>query len=226
MKIKFSALEDISVITIYSNRKNCLMKKSLKLLIFRPISIGANNIIENGTIRSLFTTFTLFWLINSILVVLHGGYVKYSNFLFSLSLDRYIGFNLFPYIFDFIISIVVSFLMACLCWANFNLWTEINFTKLFKVSLIISCLQQIPSIIRSILLYLVQFLSLHSPYWTKIALDCLKSIINLSEIYIMFLFIVLLYKLTKVNRFAITLFAIVVFISIAQLQNIIIQSIS
>lgn len=202
------------------------MKKSLKLLIFRPISIGANNIIENETIKSLFTTFTLFWLINSILVVLHGGYVKYSNFLFSLSLDRYIGFNLFPYIFDFIISIVVSLLMACLCWDNFNLWTEINFTKLFKVSLIISCLQQIPSIIRSILLYLVQFSSLHSPYWTKIALDCLKTIINLSEIYIMFLFIVLLYKLTKVNRFAITLFAIVVFIGIAQLQNIIIKSIS
>ena len=202
------------------------MKKSLYLLIFRPISIGANNIIENGTIKSLFTTFTLFWLINSILVVLHGGYVKYSNFLFSLSLDRYIGFNLFPYIFDFIISIIVTLLMACLCWANFNLWTEINFTKLFKVSLIISCLQQIPSIIRSIFLYLVQFLSLHSPYWTKIALDCLKSIINLSEIYIMFLFIVLLYKLTKVNRFAITLFAIVVFIGIAQLQNIIIKSIS
>ena len=202
------------------------MIKFLALLIFKPISIGANNIIENGTIKSLFTTFTLFWFINSILVVLHGGYVKYSSFLFSLSLDRYIGFNLFPYIFDFIISIVVSLLLACLCWANFNLWTEINFTKLFKVSIIISCLQQIPSIIRSILLYLVQFLSLHSPYWAKIALDCLKTIFNLSEIYIMFLFIVLLYKLTKVNRFAITIFAIVVFIGIAQLQNIIIKSIS
>jgi len=100
------------------------MIKFLTLLIFKPISIGANNIIENGTIKSLFTTFTLFWLINSILVVLHGGYVKYSNFLFSLSLDRYIGFNLFPYIFDFIISIVVSLLMACLCWANFKLWTD------------------------------------------------------------------------------------------------------
>jgi|GEM_PF-532371 len=202
------------------------MIKFLALLIFKPISTGANNIIENGTIKSLFTTFTLFWFINSILVVLHGGYVKYSNFLFSLSLDRYIGFNLFPYIFDFIISIVVSLLLAYLCWANFNLWTEINFTKLFKVSLIISCLQQIPSIIRSILLYLVQFLSFHSPFWTKIALDCLKTIVNLSEIYILFLFIVLLYKLTKVNRFAITLFAIVVFIGIAQLQNIIIKSIS
>lgn len=202
------------------------MFKSLRLLTLRPISTGANYIMENETIKFLFTTFTLFWLINSMLVVLHGGYVKYSNFLFSLSLDRYIGFNLFPYIFDFIISIIVTLLMACLCWANFNLWTEINFTNLFKVSLIISCLQQIPSIIRSIFLYLVQFLSLHSPYWTKIALDCLKSIINLSEIYIMFLFIVLLYKLTKVNRFAITLFAIVVFIGIAQLQNIIIKSIS
>ena len=202
------------------------MIKFLALLIFKPISIGANNIIENGTIKSLFTTFTLLWFINSILVVLHGGYVKYSNFLFSLSLDRYIGFNLFPYIFDFIISIVVSLLLACLCWANFNLWLEINFTKLFKVSLIISCLQQIPSIIRSILLYLVQFLSFHSPFWTKIALDSLKTIVNLSEIYILFLFIVLLYKLTKVNRFAITLFAIVVFIGIAQLQNIIIKSIS
>lgn len=202
------------------------MNKSLSLLIFKPISTGANNIIENGTIKSLFTTFTLLWFINSILVVLHGGYVKYSNFLFSLSLDRYIGFNLFPYIFDFIICIVVSLLLACLCWANFNLWLEINFTKLFKVSLIISCLQQIPSIIRSILLYLVQFLSFHSPFWTKIALDSLKTIVNLSEIYILFLFIVLLYKLTKVNRFAITLFAIVVFIGIAQLQNIIIKSIS
>lgn len=202
------------------------MKKSLSLLIFRPISIGANNIIENGSIKSLFTTFTLFWFINSILVVLHGGYVKYSNFTFSLSLDRYIGFNLFPYIFDFISSIVVSLLIACLCWSNFKLWSKVSFTKLFKVSLIISCLQQIPSIIRSILLYLVQFLSFHSPYWAKIALDCLKTIVNLSEIYILFLFIVLLYKLTKVNRFAITLFAIVVFIGIAQLQNIIIKSIS
>ena len=202
------------------------MKKSLGLLIFKPISIGANNIIENGSIKSLFTTFTLFWFINSILVVLHGGYVKYSNFSFSLSLDRYIGFNLFPYIFDFISSIVVSLLIACLCWANFNLWSEVSFTKLFKVALIISCLQQIPSIIRSIFLYLVKFLSLYSPYWTKVALDFLKTIINLSEIYILFLFIVLLYKLTKVNRFAITLFAIVVFIGIAQLQNIIIKLIS
>ena len=202
------------------------MKKSLGLLIFKPISIGANNIIENGSIKSLFTTFTLFWFINSILVVLHGGYVKYSNFSFSLSLDRYIGFNLFPYIFDFISSIVVSLLIACLCWANFNLWSEVSFTKLFKVALIISCLQQIPSIIRSIFLYLVKFLSLYSPYWTKVALDFLKTIINLSEIYILFLFIVLLYKLTKVNRIAITLFAIVVFIGIAQLQNIIIKSIS
>ena len=202
------------------------MIKFLALLIFRPISIGANNIIENGTIKSLFTTFTLFWLINSILVVLHGGYVKYSNFLFSLSLDRYIGFNLFPYIFDFIISIVVSLLMACLCWANFNLWTEINFTKLFKVSLIISCLQQIPSIIRSIFLYLVKFLSLYSPYWTKVALDCLKTIVNLSEIYILFLFIVLLYKLTKVNRLGIAIFVIVVLLGVTELQNIIIQAIS
>lgn len=56
------------------------MIKFLALLIFKPISIGANNIIENGTIKSLFTTFTFFWFINSILVVLHGGYVKYSIF--------------------------------------------------------------------------------------------------------------------------------------------------
>ena len=189
------------------------MIKFLALLIFKPISIGANNIIENGTIKSLFTTFTFFWFINSILVVLHGGYVKYSNFLFSLSLDRYIGFNLFPYIFDFIISIVVSLLLACLC-------------KLFKVSLIISCLQQIPSIIRSIFLYLVKFLSLYSPYWTKVALDCLKTIVNLSEIYILFLFIVLLYKLTKVNRLGIAIFVIVVLLGVTELQNIIIQAIS
>ena len=30
------------------------MIKFLALLIFKPISIGANNIIENGTIKSLF----------------------------------------------------------------------------------------------------------------------------------------------------------------------------
>lgn len=54
MKIKFSGLEDILAITIYSDRKNYFMKKSLKLLIFKPISIGANNIIENETIKSLF----------------------------------------------------------------------------------------------------------------------------------------------------------------------------
>ena len=94
------------------------------------------------------------------------------------------------------------------------------------MSLIISCLQQIPSIIRSILLYLVQFLSFHSPFWTKIALDSLKTIVNLSEIYILFLFIVLLYKLTKVNRLGIAIFVIVVLLGVTELQNIIIQAIS
>lgn len=202
------------------------MKKSLHLLIFKPISTGANYIMENETIKSLFSFFCVLWFINRLLLMLAGGNVKYWGAVYSLSIDQYIGFNLFPYILDFISLILISFFIACLCWANFILWTEVSFIKLFKISLIISCLQQIPSIIRSILLYLVHFLSLHSPYWTKIALDSLKSIINLSEIYIMFLFIVLLYKQTKVNRFAITLFAIVVFIGIAQLQNIIIKSIS
>ncbi len=165
------------------------MIKFLALLIFKPISIGANNIIENGTIKSLFSTFSLFWFIHIVLVVLHGGYVKYSKFLFSLSIDRYIGFNLFPYIFDFFSIIVISFFIACLCWANFKIWSEVSFTRLFKVSLIISCLQQIPDIIRLFLLYPIRYLNVYSPFWAKTIYDFLKFVAGISEIYIVFLFI-------------------------------------
>lgn len=162
------------------------MIKFLALLIFKPISIGANNIIENGTIKSLFSTFSLFWFIHIVLVV---RYVKYSKFLFSLSIDRYIGFNLFPYIFDFFSIIVISFFIACLCWANFKIWSEVSFTRLFKVSLIISCLQQIPDIIRLFLLYPIRYLNVYSPFWAKTIYDFLKFVAGISEIYIVFLFI-------------------------------------
>ena len=202
------------------------MKKSLSLLIFKPISTGANYIMENETIKSLFSFFLLIWFINHLLIMLVGGHVKYWNVMYPLSIDQYIGFSLFPYILNFSSIILISIFIAFLCWANFNIWTEVKFTKLLKVSLILTCLQQIPDFIRLFLLYPIQYLYVYSPFWAQTIYDSLKFIASISEIYIAFLFIVLLYKLTKVNRFAITLFAIVVFIGIAQLQNIIIKSIS
>ena len=202
------------------------MKKSLVLLIFKPISTGANYIMENETIKSLFSLFLMIWFINHLLIMLVGGHVKYWNVMYPLSIDQYIGFSLFPYILNFSSIILISIFIAFLCWANFNIWTEVKFTKLLKVSLVLSCLQQIPDFIRLFLLYPIQFLYVYSPFWAQTIYDTLKFIANISEIYIAFLFIVLLYKLTKVNRFAITLFAIVVFIGIAQLQNIIIKLIS
>ena len=202
------------------------MKKSLSLLIFKPISTGANYIMENETIKSLFSFFLLIWFINHLLIMLVGGHVKYWNVMYPLSIDQYIGFSLFPYILNFSSIILISIFIAFLCWANFNIWTEVKFTKLLKVSLILTCLQQIPDFIRLFLLYPIQYLYVYSPFWAQTIYDSLKFIASISEIYIAFLFIILLYKLTKVNRFAITLFAIVVFIGIAQLQNIIIKLIS
>ena len=202
------------------------MKKSLSLLIFKPISTGANYIMENETIKSLFSFFLLIWFINHLLIMLVGGHVKYWNVMYPLSIDQYIGFSLFPYILNFSSIILISIFIAFLCWANFNIWTEVKFTKLLKVSLILTCLQQIPDFIRLFLLYPIQYLYVYSSFWAQTIYDSLKFIASISEIYIAFLFIVLLYKLTKVNRFAITLFAIVVFVGIAQLQNIIIKSIS
>ena len=226
MKIKFSALEDISVITIYSNRKNCFMKKSLKLLLFKPISTGASYIMENETIKSLFSFFLMIWFINHLLIMLVGGHVKYWKVMYPLSIDQYIGFSLFPYILNFSSIILISIFIAFLCWANFNIWTEVKFTKLLKVSLILACLQQIPDFIRLFLLYPIQYLYVYSPFWVKTIYDSLKFIAGISEIYIVFLFIVLLYKLTKVNRLGITIFVIVVLLGVTELQNIFIQSIS
>ena len=226
MKIKFSALEDISVITIYSNRKNYFMKKSLKLLLFKPISTGASYIMENETIKSLFSFFLMIWFINHLLIMLVGGHVKYWKVMYPLSIDQYIGFSLFPYILNFSSIILISIFIAFLCWANFNIWTEVKFTKLLKVSLILACLQQIPDFIRLFLLYPIQYLYVYSPFWAKTIYDSLKFIADISEIYIVFLFIVLLYKLTKVNRLGITIFVIVVLLGVTELQNIFIQSIS
>ena len=202
------------------------MKKSLHLLIFKPISTGANYIMENETIKSLFSFFCVLWFINRLLLMLAGGNVKYWGGVYSLPIDQYIGFNLFPYILAFISLILISFFIACLCWVNFILWKEVSFTKLFKISLIISCLQQIPGFIRLILLYPMQFLYLSKPFLAQIIYDSLNFIANLSEIYIVFLFIVLLYKQTKVNRLGIAIFVIVVLLGVTELKNIFIQSIS
>ena len=73
--------------------------------------------------------------------------------------------------------------------------------------------------------YILQFI-VYSPFWAKTIYDSLKFIAGISEIYIVFLFIVLLYKLTKVNRLGITIFVIVVLLGVTELQNIFIQSIS
>ena len=117
------------------------MKKSLSLLIFKPISTGANYIMENETIKSLFSFFLLIWFINHLLIMLVGGHVKYWNVMYPLSIDQYIGFSLFPFILNFSSIILISIFIAFLCWANFNIWTEVKFTKLLKVSLILTCLQ-------------------------------------------------------------------------------------
>ena len=202
------------------------MKKSLGLLIFKPISIGANYIMENETIKSLFSFFLIIWFIKHLLLMLVGGHIKYWKVIYPLAIDQYIGFSLFPYILNFSSIILISIFIAFLCWANFNIWTEVKFTKLLKVSLILSCLQQIPDFIRLFLLYPIQFLYVYSPFWAQIIYDSFNFIANLSEIYIVFLFIVLLYKQTKVNRLGITIFVIVVLFGVTQLQNIIIKSIS
>ena len=202
------------------------MKKSLVLLIFKPISTGANYIMENETIKSLFSLFLMIWFINHLLIMLVGGHVKYWKVIYPLSIDQYIGFSLFPYILNFSSIILISIFIAFLCWANFNIWTEVKFTKLLKVSLVLSCLQQIPDFIRLFLLYPIQFLYVYSPFWAQTIYDTLKFIANISEIYIAFLFIVLLYKLTKVNRLGIAIFVIVVLLGVTELQNIIIQAIS
>ena len=146
--------------------------------------------------------------------------------MYPLSIDQYIGFSLFPYILNFSSIILISIFIAFLCWANFNIWTEVKFTKLLKVSLILTCLQQIPDFIRLFLLYPIQYLYVYSPFWAQTIYDSLKFIASISEIYIAFLFIVLLYKLTKVNRLGIAIFVIVVLLGVTELQNIIIQAIS
>ena len=76
------------------------------------------------------------------------------------------------------------------------------------------------------LLYPIQYLYVYSPFWAQTIYDSLKFIASISEIYIAFLFIVLLYKLTKVNRLGIAIFVIVVLLGVTELQNIIIQAIS
>ena len=181
---------------------------------------------ENETIKSLFSFFLLIWFINHLLIMLVGGHVKYWNVMYPLSIDQYIGFSLFPYILNFSSIILISIFIAFLCWANFNIWTEVKFTKLLKVPLILTCLQQIPDFIRLFLLYPIQYLYVYSPFWAQTIYDSLKFIASISEIYIAFLFIVLLYKLTKVNRLGIAIFVIVVLLGVTELQNIIIQAIS
>ena len=77
------------------------MKKSLELLLFKPISSGATYLIKNETIKSALTLFCIGWIIVRGLYLINGIHVKAWQSIHISYLDTFVGFNLSSYLIDF-----------------------------------------------------------------------------------------------------------------------------
>ena len=136
------------------------MKKSLQLLLFKPISSGATYLIKNETIKSALTLFCIGWITVRGLYLINGIHVK--------------------------------------------AWQSIHISLNFFVT--------IPNIL---VFNLVKKLSIDSPFWGKTIYDFVHFLVGLFEIYVYFLFTVLLYRLTNLNKWGIAIFLALLLVGIS-----------
>ena len=116
------------------------MKKSLELLLFKPISSGATYLIKNETIKSALTLFCIGWIIVRGLYLINGIHVKAWQSIHISYLDTFVGFNLSSYLIDFTYRLFLSILIAFICWIVMRIWVKVDFLKVFMVTLVISAL--------------------------------------------------------------------------------------
>ena len=116
------------------------MKKSLELLLFKPISSGATYLIKNETIKSALTLFCIGWITVRGLYLINGIHVKAWQSIHISYLDTFVGFNLSSYLIDFNYRLFLSILIAFICWIVMRIWVKVDFLKVFMVTLVISAL--------------------------------------------------------------------------------------
>ena len=170
------------------------MKKSLQLLLFKPISSGATYLIKNETIKSALTLFCIGWITVRGLYLINGIHVKAWQSIHILYLDAFVGFNLSSYLIDFSYRLVLSILIAFICWIGMRIWVNIPNILVFN---------------------LVKKLSIDSPFWGKTIYDFVHFLVGLFEIYVYFLFTVLLYRLTNLNKWGIAIFLSLLLVGIS-----------
>ena len=130
------------------------MKKSLQLLLFKPISSGATYLIKNETIKSALTLFCIGWITVRGLYLINGIHVKAWQSIHISYLDTFVGFNLSSYLIDFTYRLFLSILIAFICWIVMRIWVKVDFLKVFMVTLVISALNffvTIPNIVNDTL---------------------------------------------------------------------------
>lgn len=111
------------------------MKKSLELLLFKPISSGATYLIKNETIKSALTLFCIGWITVRGLYLINGIHVKAWQSIHISYLDTFVGFNLSSYLIDFTYRLFLSILIAFICWIVMRIWVKVDFLKVFMVTL-------------------------------------------------------------------------------------------
>ena len=124
----------------YSIGEKLYMKKSLELLLFKPISSGATYLIKNETIKSALTLFCIGWITVRGLYLINGIHVKAWQSNHISYLDTFVGFNLSSYLIDFTYRLFLSILIAFICWIVMRIWVKVDFLKVFMVTLVISAL--------------------------------------------------------------------------------------
>lgn len=96
-----------------------------------------------------------------------------------------------------------------------RIWVKLDFLKVFMVTLVISALNFFVTIPNILVFNLVKKLSIDSPFLGKTIYDFVHFLVGLFEIYVYFLFTVLLYRLTNLNKWGIAIFLALLLVGIS-----------
>jgi len=110
---------------------------------------------------------------------------------------------------------ILSILIAFICWIVMRIWVKVDFLKVFMVTLVISALNFFVTIPNILVFNLVKKISIDSLFWGKTIYDFVHFLVGLFEIYVYFLFTVLLYRLTNLNKWGIAIFLSLLLVGIS-----------
>ena len=176
------------------------MLKNLKVIFFSPLRADINHILSSTKVTTALFYFFIAWLILRVAYGTHGIFVKYSPNFTALQFN--IGdINLLSYVIDFAIALVVNnFFKAFLLWLIVGRSRQIEIRKFLLITVYTSIFYLLFLSTEVFLIHPINSLKFYNIFWYGLSADTVKLVMTILSGYAFFLFNLMLYRLTALNK--------------------------